>query len=42
MTQSVLLTLGRLPKGLDIARSFHRAGWRVIIADPARDHLART
>jgi len=41
MTQSVLLTLGRLPKGLDIARSFHRAGWRVIIADPARDHLAR-
>ncbi len=42
MTKSVLLTLGRLPKGLDIARSFHRAGWRVLIADPARDHLARS
>lgn len=38
---SVLITLGRLPKGLDIARSFHQAGWRVIIADPARDHLSR-
>ena len=38
---SVLITLGRLPKGLDIARSFHHAGWRVIIADPARDHLSR-
>ena len=37
---SVLITLGRLPKGLDIARSFHQAGWRVIIADPARDHLS--
>lgn len=42
MTKAVLLTLGRLPKGLDIARSFHRAGWRVLIADPARDHLARS
>ena len=38
---AVLITLGRLPKGLDIARSFHQAGWRVIIADPARDHLSR-
>lgn len=38
---NVLITLGRLPKGLDIARSFHQAGWRVIIADPARDHLSR-
>ena len=41
MTKTVLLTLGRLPKGLDIARSFHESGWRVIIADPARDHLSR-
>lgn len=40
MTATVLLTLGRLPKGLDLARSFHQAGWRVIIADPARTHLA--
>ena len=39
--KSVLITLGRLPKGLDIVRSFHRAGWRVIIADPACDHLSR-
>ena len=41
MTKTVLLTLGRFPKGLDIARSFHRLGFRVVVADPARDHLAR-
>ena len=37
--QTVLLTLGRLPKGLDIARSFHADGWRVIIAEPFGWHL---
>ena len=37
--QTVLLTLGRLPKGLDIARSFHANGWRVIIAEPFGWHL---
>lgn len=41
MTRSVLLTLGRLPKGLDVARSFARAGWRVVVAEPFGWHLAR-
>ncbi len=36
---TVLLTLGRLPKGLDIARSFNAAGWRVIVAEPFGWHL---
>ena len=36
---TVLLTLGRLPKALDPARSFAHAGWRVIVADPFADHL---
>jgi predicted ATP-grasp superfamily ATP-dependent carboligase len=39
MTQTVLLTLGRLPKALDFARAFHAAGWRVIVAEPAKSHL---
>lgn len=39
MTQTVLLTLGRLPKGLDVARSFHAAGWRVLVAEPFGWHL---
>jgi predicted ATP-grasp superfamily ATP-dependent carboligase len=39
--QTVLITLGRLPKCLDIARSFHKLGWRVIIAEPFAWHLAR-
>lgn len=34
-----MLTLGRLPKGLDIARSFHAAGWRVLVAEPFGWHL---
>lgn len=37
---TVLLTLGRLPKALDLARAFHGAGWRVIVAEPFRRHLA--
>lgn len=32
--KTVLLTLGRLPKGLDIARSFAANGWRVVVAEP--------
>jgi ATP-grasp domain len=36
---TVLLTLGRLPKALDLARSFHAAGWRVVVAEPHRRHL---
>ncbi len=36
----VLITLGRLPKALDLARSFKRIGYRVIVAEPFRWHLA--
>lgn len=39
--QTVLLTLGRLPKALALARALHAAGCRVIIADPFRWHLCR-
>lgn len=46
MTQSgvsqagtVLLTLGRLPKGLDLARCLAQAGWRVLVAEPGKRHL---
>ncbi len=39
---TVLITLGRLPKCLDIARSFHKLGWRVIVAEPFAWHLTRT
>jgi hypothetical protein len=37
--RTVLLTLGRLPKALDIARSFAMAGWRVVVAEPFPRHL---
>jgi len=40
MNRTVLLTLGRLPKALDIARSFAALGYRVVIAEPFRRHLA--
>jgi predicted ATP-grasp superfamily ATP-dependent carboligase len=36
---TVLLTLGRLPKALEIARSFASAGWRVLVAEPFERHL---
>ncbi|MEM7765887.1 MAG: hypothetical protein AAF253_00185 [Pseudomonadota bacterium] len=39
MAQTALLTLGRLPKGLDIARALQTAGWRVVVADPFKRHL---
>lgn len=39
MTRTVLLTLGRLPKALDVARGFAREGWRVVVAEPFRWHL---
>lgn len=41
MSKTVLLTIGRLPKVLDLARSFAARGDRVIIADPFRWHLMR-
>lgn len=40
MKRTLLLTLGRLPKALDIARAFAAADWRVIVAEPFRLHLA--
>ena len=39
--KTVLLTLGRLPVALDLARGFAACGWRVIVADPFPMHLAR-
>ena len=36
-----MLTLGRLPKALDIAEAMSKAGCRVIIAEPAAWHLCR-
>ncbi|MGL6043494.1 MAG: ATP-grasp domain-containing protein [Sandaracinobacteroides sp.] len=36
---TVLLTLGRLPKALDLARGFHAAGCRVLVAEPMQRHL---
>lgn len=39
MTPTVLLTLGRLPKALDLARGFARIGWRVVVAEPFARHL---
>jgi predicted ATP-grasp superfamily ATP-dependent carboligase len=36
-----LLTLGRMPKGLEVARGLAAAGCEVLVADPHRTHLAR-
>ena len=41
MRTSVLLTLGRLPKALELARCLHAAGCRVCIADPFHWHLSK-
>ncbi|EFL90712.1 ATP-grasp domain superfamily [Ahrensia sp. R2A130] len=37
--KTALVTLGRLPKGLDICRALNEAGWRVIVAEPSERHL---
>ncbi|MEO1065612.1 MAG: hypothetical protein AAFZ07_29735, partial [Actinomycetota bacterium] len=42
MTETVLLTLGRLPKGLELARAVTAAGHRVVAVDPLALNLART
>lgn len=42
MTGNLLLTLGRLPKGLDLARGFAEIGWRVFVAEPFKRHLVGT
>lgn len=36
---TVLLTLGRLPKALEVARALRGAGCRVIVAEPFKRHL---
>lgn len=41
MPRTILLTIGRLPKALDLARSFAARGDRVLVADPFRWHLLR-
>jgi len=37
--RTALLTVGRFPKALALARSLHRAGVRVIVADPLKRQL---
>lgn len=37
----MLLTLGRLPKALELARALYSAGCRVIVAEPFRWHLCK-
>jgi predicted ATP-grasp superfamily ATP-dependent carboligase len=41
MSKTILLTLGRLPKALELARAFHGAGHRVLIAEPFSWHVSR-
>lgn len=41
MPKTVLITIGRLPKALDLVRSFAHAGYRVIVAEPFSWHLVR-
>ena len=41
MARTILLTLGRLPKGLELARNLHQAGHTVLIADPFSWHLSK-
>ncbi len=36
-----MLTLGRLPKALELARALHGAGWRVVIAEPFSGHVCK-
>ena len=38
---TVLLTLGRLPVALELARALQASGWRVIVAEPFARHLCR-
>ncbi len=40
-SRTVLLTLGRLPVSLELARALSSAGWRVVVADPFAWHLCR-
>ena len=40
-SRTALLTLGRLPVALEIARALHAGGWRVVVAEPLALHLCR-
>ncbi|MEM9209661.1 MAG: ATP-grasp domain-containing protein [Pseudomonadota bacterium] len=40
-SSTVLLTVGRLPVALEIARGFTEAGWRVVVAETSGLHLCR-
>lgn len=42
MSFKVLLTLGRLPKGLEVARCLSAAGCSVYVADPFGSHLSKS
>ncbi|MFW7378716.1 MAG: ATP-grasp domain-containing protein [Oligoflexus sp.] len=39
--KSILLTTGRIPGALELARALHRAGHRIIIAECFRTHICR-
>lgn len=39
--KTILLTLGRLPVCLHLARALHAQGWRVVVAEPFRFHLCQ-
>jgi len=40
-SRTVLLTLGRLPVALELARALNSHGWRVLVADPYAWHMCR-
>ena len=39
--QTVMLTLGRTPVALEIARCLHAVGFRVVVVDPFRNHICK-
>lgn len=39
VSPTVLVTLGRLPKALELCRGFAAIGWRVVVAEPQPRHL---
>jgi len=41
MPKTVLLTIGRMPKALEVARALSGAGHRVLVADPFAWHICR-
>ncbi|MEM9668014.1 MAG: ATP-grasp domain-containing protein [Pseudomonadota bacterium] len=41
MQKTVLLTLGRLPKALELVRALDAAGCRVLVADPFKSQLSK-